>query len=351
MIQENRQAAFERLFPQEKPFRWKQIETALFGDSQGWERITTLSGSMREMLAKEIPWTSLTRQILVESKDGETSKAALRTIDGRLLETVLMRNARGHRTVCVSSQIGCAMNCSFCATGKMGFVRNLSADEIVDQYRFWAHHLRARVKNPEAITNIVYMGMGEPMANYENIRSSLRSILANTDIGPTRITVSSVGILPQLTKLLDDPLWPPVRVAISLHSADPRTRKEIVPTSYDSFLDSLATWSKEYIRRCGNRRHHLTFEHVMLDGINDTEMHAKKLASFVNSIGTDSVRVNLMYYNPTQGNDFKKSIPENVLTFEKNLKDHGVTATVRKSMGTDIDAACGQLIASQEQTE
>lgn len=344
----SRYQIFIDTFPGEKPFRWNQIETGFFGTQTSWRETTSLPESMRTKLEAILPWTWLREHIMLASKDGNTYKAALTTQDDLLLETVLMKNARGAWTICVSSQIGCAMNCSFCATGKMGFQRNLCSDEIIDQYRYWKD-LLTRQRLPGSITNIVFMGMGEPMANYDNVRDAIRVLLKRTSIGPTKITVSSVGILPQMEELLDDPLWPPVRFAVSLHSADKATRKSIVPTSHDAFLERLALWAKKYLQKLGNRNHHLTFEHIMIDSVNDSLNHAKQLAHFIHDIDPSAVRVNLMFYNPTRGNDFHQSIPANVQAFAQELQRRGVTTTIRKSMGTDIDAACGQLIAKTKQ--
>ncbi|MFH1631738.1 MAG: 23S rRNA (adenine(2503)-C(2))-methyltransferase RlmN [bacterium] len=338
----SRAETIKSLFPKEPDFRLKQIETALFQkDVKDWSDISTLPAAMRETLSKEIPFTSLEVEDIYSNKADYTFKAIARVATGEEIETVMMKNSRGHFTICVSSQIGCAMKCAFCATGKMGLTRNLEADEIVDQYRVWQTFLANRPELPQFISNIVYMGMGEPMANYENVKQSLNCILENTEIGKTHITVSSVGVIPRLEMLLSDPDWPHVRMAISLHSADEKTRKEIMPTSYDDFLPKLADWSRRYLERFGNRRHHLTFEYVMLKDVNDTPHHAKLLAKFSNSIG--DVRVNLIPYNFTDCG-FQSSTKETITAFYEALEKHGVTTTVRKSQGEDISAACGQLI-------
>ncbi len=281
------------------------------------------------------------------SGNGDTHKALLKVEGDKKIETVLMANRRGAWTICVSSQVGCAMRCGFCATGKMGLTRNLSSDEIVDQYRFWQRYIaesQPRLK-PEAttearISNIVFMGMGEPLANYEEVRDALNLLLAQTDLGPTNITVSTIGILPRLEQILTDTHWPHVRLAVSLHSAIPATRKQIVPTSYDEFLPSLDRWARSYIKLLGNRRHHLTFEYVMLGGVNDTPAHAKALAAFVNRIGR--IKVNLIPYNLT-GGKFSCSSKETIAQFLEALQKTGMTATIRRTMGEDIAAACGQL--------
>jgi adenine C2-methylase RlmN of 23S rRNA A2503 and tRNA A37 len=328
---------FATLFPDAPAYRWRQIEDALWGDAKGWSEVTALPKAMQAKLEKEVPWMSVEAGTVQQSAKKDTYKALLKLADGAVIESVLMLNRREQWTICVSSQVGCAMRCAFCATGKMGLKRNLSTDEITDQYRFWKNFL----KGASRISNIVFMGMGEPLANYENVRAALNTLLARTDLGETRITVSTVGVLPRLDQILTDKEWPHVKLAISLHSADPETRKAIVPTSYDEFLPKIESWSKSYLKILGNRRHHLTFEYVMLRGVNDTPEHAKLLSKFVTRIG--NIKVNLIPYNFTNG-EFERSFDERIDGFLAELESHDITATRRRTMGDDIAAACGQLI-------
>lgn len=337
----SRQQKFNELFPDAKAFRWEQAVTALFELAfSGWNDVTSLPEEMRTALGQAVPWMSVKPALVQESSKQDTFKAALEVDGGQYIESVLMKNARGAWTICVSSQVGCAMRCGFCATGKMGLTRSLDADEIVDQYRFWTRFLREHPALTPRISNVVFMGMGEPMANYANVKTAINTWLSHTDLGLTRITVSTVGVLPRLDQLLDDSEWPHVRLAVSLHSADPIVRKRIVPTSYDDFLPKLADWARRYLIKFGNRRHHLTFEYVMLSGVNDTDAQAKQLADFVTSVG--NVRVNLIPYNFT-GIEFKCSAPDQLDRFQSILEDNGVTVTRRRTMGEDIAAACGQL--------
>ncbi len=328
------------LAPSIEPFRFRQIDQALFApECDGWNNISSLPYEMRELIAT-VQWMSLSLETMRKSASNDTYKALLKLEDGLLIESVLMRNARGSWTVCASSQVGCAMGCAFCATGRMGLKRNLTSDEITDQLRFWLYFL---FKNPEIggrISNVVMMGMGEPLANYDNLKYAMNKWLAYTELGHTNITVSSVGFLPRLEQMLSDMEFPHIRMAISLHSAIPETRKAIVPTSFDDFLPKLADWSKRYLAKFGNRRHHLTFEYVMLSGINDNNTDAIALAKYVNGIG--NVRVNLIPYNFTDMG-FEKSVNERVIKFQKTLERRGVIATRRRPMGDDISAACGQL--------
>ena len=339
MIQ-SRHKQFEALFPSEPAFRWKQIEDALFSSAKSWNDVTTISKTLRESLTV-IPWMSVEAQTVQVSLKGDTHKALLKVDGEKEIETVLMKNRREAWTICVSSQVGCAMRCGFCATGKMGLTRSLIADEIIDQYRFWVQYLQEHPEIEGRISNIVFMGMGEPLANYEEVKKTLNLILKYTDIGRTRITVSTVGVLPRLEQILTDTDWPHIRLAVSLHCAIEETRKKIVPTSYDEFLPKLEDWAKRYLQKFGNRRHHLTFEYVMLKGVNDTPAHARALAKFVNHIG--NVRVNLIPYNLT-GVEFECSTEPAIQEFLEILHTKHLIATTRRTMGEDIAAACGQLI-------
>ena len=317
MAYTNRSERIASLFPKLRSYRLEQIEAALFQpDIRSWSQVSTLPEDMRATLEKEVPFITMTVDKIQSGDFGDTHKAVVTVEGGDQIETVLMLNKRGQYTICVSSQIGCAMKCGFCATGKMGLKRSLDSDEIVDQIRVWQQYLVDHMDEDARISNIVYMGMGEPLANYVNVRNSLNIILKRTDIGKTRITVSTVGVLPRLEKLLEDEEWPHIRMAVSLHSADRKTRKEIVPTSYDHFLPKLADWSRRYLERFGNRRHHLTFEYVMLKDVNDTARHATLLANFVNRIG--NVRVNLIPYNFTDCG-FLCSTKESIATFKMVL--------------------------------
>ncbi len=303
---------------------------------------------MRQALAVNLPWISVKSVRVLESVEGDTFKVALNLEDGCVIESVLLRNARDGWTACMSTQVGCAMHCTFCATGTMGLTRNLLADEIVDQYRFWISFLQER-NDQDRLGNLVLMGMGEPLANYENVREALNTILKQTDVGPTHITVSTVGILPRLEQLLTDPSWPAIRIAISLHSADAETRKKIIPSSYDDFLPKLRDWAKRYLEIQGNRRHHLTFEYVLLRGINDSEQDAKTLADYAASICPEEVRINLIPYHKT-GGTFDRSKEEQMDVFRNVLERRGITATCRRSMGEDIQGACGQLATEKSES-
>lgn len=340
----SRREQLMELFPAAPAYRMKQVEEGIFSEAKSWEDLRGLPADMRAALTAKIPWMTVHSETVQESHKKDTFKAAL-TVEGGVIESVLMLNRREQWTICVSSQLGCAMRCTFCATGKMGLTRNLTEDEIVDQYRFWSAFLRDRPELPSRISNVVYMGMGEPLANYDAVKRSLQILLKQTDLGETRITVSTVGVLPRLEQILTDKEWPHVKLAVSLHSADPVTRKEIVPTSYDDFLPKLEEWTKQYLRILGNRRHHLTFEYVMLKDVNDSPRHAELLAKLVKRAG--AIKVNLIPYNFTDS-VYTCSTDNAIETFLKILEDEGVIATRRRTMGEDIAAACGQLIVLKQ---
>ncbi len=188
------------------------------------------------------------------------------------------------------------------------------------------------------------MGMGEPLANYENVKSAIHTWLTYTDLGPTKIMVSTVGVLSQMEKLLTDPEWPPVRITISLHSANQGRREEIVPTTIPDFIEKLADWSHRYRDILGNRRHHLTFEYTLISHVNDEPELARELATYVKK--TAVTKVNVIPYNPVFGKTFTRTERDRIDIFKQILRDHDVNVTERKTMGDDINAACGQLALS-----
>ncbi|MSR87094.1 23S rRNA (adenine(2503)-C(2))-methyltransferase RlmN [Candidatus Peribacteria bacterium] len=343
MAIQTRQELFTALFPTEPAFRWRQVEEALFlPNAKGWVDATSLPKAIREALMEKMPWMTCKAERLYKSARGDTFKAALSGSDGKLFESVLMANMRDQWTVCVSSQIGCAMGCTFCATGAMGFKRSLTADEIMDQLRYWKEFLRGKPELPQRISNVVFMGMGEPLTNYQNVKKAIHAWLKYTDIGPTKITVSTVGVLMQMEALLKDEDWPPVRIAVSLHSANQKRREEIVPTTSPDFLKKLTDWSHRYARIKGNNRHHITYEYTLITGVNDTPELAHELGKYIK--GTSASMINLIPYNPIEGKDFTRTSKPHIAEFKKILETYGLNVTQRKTMGDDIAAACGQLV-------
>jgi len=338
-MEQTRHEQFATLFPEQPRWRLSQVECALFNpEISSWEKISNIPLGLREKIAPSLPWISVVQDELYKSSDKQTHRALLKLYDGKKIETVLIKNKRGQFSVCVSSQVGCAMGCSFCATGAMGFKRNLTADEIVDQLRFWKYFLRNH-NIKERVSNIVMMGMGEPLANYDNVKAAISQWLEFTDIGANHITVSTVGLLPHLQKILMDKTWPSVRIAISLHSADDNLRKKIVPTTDKNYLNGLVQWAKEYFKIKASNKRHLTFEYVLLGGINDSLRDAKLLGNFAAKTGR--IKVNLIPFNDINNPSLKSSRVAD--EFVLILKKCGVLATVRQSAGGDIMAACGQL--------
>ncbi len=338
----SREETIKEVLPEIKAFRFDQINRALFDlDIHSFSQITTLSKIERETIGDKISWMSISLFKVFTSKNLDTHKAILKSQDGQFFESVLMKNRKGQWTICVSSQIGCAMRCVFCATGAMGLTRSLHANEIVDQYRFWKQYLNDSDEESKRISNVVFMGMGEPFANIDNVKKAIHTWLDCTDLGPTKIMVSTVGIIVQLEKILDDPDWPPVQIALSLHSPDQKKRLEIVPTTTPEFLNKLADWSRRYAKKLGNRNHKLTFEYTLISGENDGPEFAKELASYIKKTAFD--KINVIPYNPVKSKDFETSDRERIDAFKKILRDRDVNVTERKTMGDDIDAACGQL--------
>jgi 23S rRNA (adenine2503-C2)-methyltransferase len=268
------------------------------------------------------------------SDDGQTVKWLWTLADGRQVETVLMHYP-DRATVCVSSQAGCAMACSFCATGQAGFDRHLTTGEIVEQV------VRARERAAAAgrrLSNVVFMGMGEPLANYDRTWEAVHRIHDDLGLGARHLTVSTVGVVPGIRRLAQADL--PVNLAVSLHLANDAERNELVPINRRYPLAVLAEACAEYVEATHRR---LSFEWALIDGVNDTDRHARELAAYARPL---RAHVNLIPLNPTPGYAVRGTPPDRVRGFAERLGELGVNATVRRNRGTDIDAACGQLRAN-----
>jgi 23S rRNA (adenine2503-C2)-methyltransferase len=284
-----------------------------------------------------LPWEPVTEQI---SKDGQTKKVLFELADGNFIETVLMRY-HSRRTLCISTQAGCAMGCVFCATGQMGFFRNLSAGEIVQQVMFFAREL---LDQGERVTNIVMMGMGEPLHNYENSLSAVDILTDDQgfNLGARKITISTVGLVPAIRRYADEGRQTPL--AVSLHAATDKERNELIPISQRWPLAELIDACHYYVSKTGRR---ITFEWALIEGENDTQNQARLLGQLVKGL---LCHVNLIPLNPTAGYGGQPPSRERVEAFQKELSRHGVSSTVRVRRGIDIQAGCGQLrdrIASQ----
>jgi 23S rRNA (adenine2503-C2)-methyltransferase len=310
----------------EPPYRTRQVWEWVARGARSYGEMTNLPGELRERLASEVPFSTLTVEAEAKADDG-TVKTLFHTGDGRPLEAVLMRFRDGRRSVCLSSQSGCPLTCTFCATGQMRFGRNLGVDEILDQ----ALHFR-RV---EAIDHVVFMGMGEPTMNVDNVLSACE-LLPDLGVSHRRTAISTVGWVPGIDRLAECEM--PISLALSLHAPNDALRSRIMPVNERYPIAEVLAACDRY--RAARRRK-VFVEYVMLDGVNDLPEHARELAQLLDPRG---YKVNLIPYNPTGAYD--GSSPERIERFRAILAEHRVTATVRLTRGRDIAAACGQLAAA-----
>jgi 23S rRNA (adenine2503-C2)-methyltransferase len=325
----------------EKSYRLDQIKRAFYVDlARSWDDVTTLSQSLREQLSAEVPWDVLTPITTQESSDGDTVKTLFECADGKKIEAVLMRHDGGRNTVCISSQVGCPMACTFCATGTMGLTRNLKSDEMVEQVVHFARWLKDH--HEDRITNVVYMGMGEPMHNYDAVLESVRLLndAKALGIGSRHISISTCGIVPGIKRFADEGLQ--VNLAISLHSAIDATRSKIMPVNNPYPVAKLMQAVVDYVEKT-NRK--VMFEYLMLKGINDTREEAEALADLM-STHPKLFHVNIIKYHDTDA--YTSTAEGDRHAFLRILKERGVSATHRRTFGEDIDAACGQLAVSEE---
>lgn len=321
-------------------YRGDQVAAWLYRSPAGaFAEMTNLPKALRDALAARFRLDAMEVAAEAVASDGETRKVALRLPDGDIVETVLMRypvrddgTGAERATVCVSTQVGCPVKCTFCATGLMGFTRNLSTAEIVGQAM---HFLRWSRANPPAVRNVVFMGMGEPLMNYDATMGAVALLVDGVGLGVHRLTVSTSGWLPGMARLVDDPFA--VRLAVSLHAPVDDLRSSLVPLNRRFPLPVLLDACWEYQARTGRR---VTFEYTLLDEVNDTPALARDLARICRS---RDVHVNLIPMNPVSTLPFGPSRPEAVDAFHGILREAGVICTVRREMGRDIRAACGQL--------
>jgi 23S rRNA (adenine2503-C2)-methyltransferase len=310
----------------EPDYRAGQIWRWTARGTEGFDAMTNLPRGLRAALAERVPFSSLTLEQEAHARDG-TVKALLRTHDGRPVEAVLMRYRDGRRSLCVSSQSGCPLTCTFCATGQMRFGRNLTASEILDQ----ALHFR----RTQAVDHAVFMGMGEPMMNLDAVLEACRR-LPEVGISHRHTAISTVGWIPGIQRLAADPM--PLRLALSLHAADEALRSELMPVNDRYPLsDVLAACRDHYAAK----RRMVFVEYVMLGGVNDSYAQAQQLAEVLDP---RMFKVNLIPFNPTDS-PYEGSSPKAIEAFRGELERHGIAATVRLTRGRDIAAACGQLAA------
>ncbi len=387
-------------------FRLGQIQKAIFQDGAvSFGDITTLSKDLREKLEQEMrilsfevekvlvagPARNATRNVAngfannnislsqqsednnehsVAGGDGQSIKALLKLVDGNLIETVLISPKPGTWSACISCQVGCAMGCRFCATGKMGFKRNLTAEEITDQILFWKQYLTRNYKlqitnskssgfennqkdnsepfgicnlefgNYNIVNNIVYMGMGEPFNNWENVSQSIKDLTDEKlfGFGSRSLSVSTSGIVSGIEKMANQ--FPQVNLAISLHFASDEKRDRYMPVNKVDNLESLKKALQKYFQVTKRK---VFLEYIMLDGVNDAALDAKMLAQYLHSVGNAHLlHVNLIRYNATSA-DLKPSSKTRTQLFKKELAKYFINATIRKSLGEEIKGACGQL--------
>lgn len=324
--------ALGALLDDQPRYRLDQVWEGLHAQLRAPEELTNVPLALRRRLAEALP-EALALTTEASADGGDTVKWLWTLGDGSRLETVLMHYPQ-RSTVCVSSQAGCAMACGFCATGQAGFRRHLTAGEIVEQVVRAARRAR---DDGRRLGNVVFMGMGEPLANYDATWAAIRRIHDDLGLGARHLTVSTVGVVPGIRRMAAEDL--PVNLAVSLHAADDALRDELVPLNRRYPLAELADACREHIERTGRR---LSFEWALIDGVNDRPVDAERLAAYARSL---RAHVNLIPLNPTPGYPTRGTSPAGVEAFRAALAGRGVNVTVRDTRGTAIDAACGQLAA------
>lgn len=336
-IREISQEELEKFFLEnnQQKFRMKQLNEWLWGKgANSFDQMSSLSKDLRELLNKKFEFKSAKIDQEFKSTDG-TIKFSFKLFDDKLVEGVLIPSKK-RVTACISSQIGCSLDCAFCATGTMGLSRNLSSSEIFDQV--FKLNEESERNYGRSLTNIVFMGMGEPLLNYNNLLKSIHHITSEKGmaISPRRITVSTAGLSKQIMKLGDDEVK--FNLAISLHSAIDEIRSDLMPINNAINLQTLKESIRYFYEKTNNR---VTYEYILFKGINDDLDAARKLAAFCR---ISPCKVNLIEYNTVDGFDFEKSTEENTEGFIEFLEHRNIIVHLRKSKGKDIDAACGQLV-------
>ncbi|OGF36503.1 23S rRNA (adenine(2503)-C(2))-methyltransferase [Candidatus Falkowbacteria bacterium RIFOXYC2_FULL_48_21] len=324
--------SLDKILSAHPSFRLTQAKKAVFCDlMEDWDEVTSLPKEIRGALAKDCPLEI--DSAMQTSADGQTNKAAITLADGARVETVLMRYAE-RNTVCVSSQVGCAMGCDYCATGQMGFTRDLTADEMVEQVIFFARILK---KENKRVSNVVFMGMGEPFLNYDNVMAAIDAINDKNglNIGSRHIAISTCGIVEGIKKLADEPKQ--VSLAISLNAPNDSLRSELMAVNKRYPLKNILRAVDDYIAKTKRK---VMFEYLMIAGVNDSIEQAKALAKIM---AKPLYMVNLIPYNFT--GKYKASSAAQVQKFRDVLVEAGIYTTQRKRFGRGIKAACGQLVA------
>lgn len=314
-----------------EPYRARQIRQWVFKRLAGtFDEMTNLAKTLRFSLSEKARLTRLREVETLISSDG-TMKYLFGLSDGHLIESVLIPE-RDHHTLCISSQVGCAMGCRFCLTAAQGLKRNLSASEIIEQ----VIHIKRSLSHPERLTNIVFMGMGEPLANYASVKKALINLIGGEgmDFSRRKVTLSTCGLVPYMKRLGEEV---EVKLAVSLNAADNNTRSMLMPVNRDYPLEALLRACRVFPLRKGDR---ITFEYILIKGMNDRDADALKLVNILSGI---RAKVNLIPFNVYPGSDMSPPSMERLLSFQDILLKRHLTAIVRKSRGRDIRAACGQL--------
>lgn len=323
----------EKILADEPAFRLKQAKEAVFLKlAEDWNEATNLPAALREKLNKECPLQIDFKKFV--SDDGATIKFLITLYDGYKIESVLMRH-EDRNTVCVSSEVGCPLGCAFCATGQMGFKRNLKATEIVEQVLRSARLLK---KENQRVDSVVFMGMGEPFLNYENVIAAVKILNDENglNIGARHISISTAGVTEGIRKLAKESMQ--VNLAISLHAPNDKLRNEIMPAGKKYNIKKIMAAVGEYLEATGRK---VMFEYLMIKNFNDKPEHAKELAALLGELPRNLYFVNLILYNPT--GVFKPSKKEAVLKFKEILKRAHVSVTERYRFGRGVKGACGQL--------
>ncbi len=325
-----------------RPFRSCQIFKWLYLKlADDFDQMTDLGKDLRALLADHFYFDCLTLADTQVSAD-TTEKYLFQLMDGAYIESVLIPE-KDHFTLCVSSQVGCAMNCRFCLTAKAGWKRHLTAGEIIAQVRTVRKFLAHRNMDPQKLSNVVFMGMGEPLANYDQVIQAI-AVITDTDFGlkfsPRRVTVSTCGLVPEI---LDLGKACPVNLAVSLNATEDEARSRLMPVNNTYPMASLLAACRQFTMKPRNK---ITFEYILIRGVNDSPDHARQLVRLLAPL---RAKVNLIAFNPHPGTRLKAPEPETVKTFLQILLDKNMTAIVRKSKGADILAACGQLRAQQKE--
>ncbi|ANF59006.1 23S rRNA (adenine(2503)-C(2))-methyltransferase RlmN [Halotalea alkalilenta] len=324
----------------EKAFRAAQVMKWIHQEGViDFAAMTNISKALRDKLARvaEVRVPSIAYQ--GESKDG-TRKWVVETEGGSLIETVLIPAENGNRrTLCVSSQVGCSLDCSFCSTGKQGFARNLTSAEIIGQVWIATHTGGAYADGRKPVTNVVMMGMGEPLMNFDPVVAAMKLMLDDNAYGLSkrRVTLSTSGVVPMIDRLGD---VLDVSLAISLHAPTDELRNTLVPLNRKYNIEKLLDACHRYLKKCGDTRM-ITIEYTLMSGINDQREHAEQLAELLRNI---PCKINLIPFNPFPGSGYTKPSRNQVMRFQQWLFEKGYSAPVRMTRGDDIDAACGQLV-------